>query len=380
MERHRIDLPLLIVTLVLVGIGSIMVYSASYALAEERFHGDSGFFIKRHLGRVAIGLAILAIFTFIDYRKLRTWAIPIIGLGLFLLVLVFVPGLGLSIRGATRTLKLGILNFQPAEFMKIGLILFLAHYLDRRQQIIRQFVPGLLPALALIGVVFLLIAEQPDFGTAIALSASAGMLLFVGKAKLKHLLSIAAVGIPVVAFKLITSDHSRKRLITYIDRLFGDPDRLSNIRQDSDYQVYQSLISLGNGGFFGTGLGEGRQKYHFLPDPHTDFIFAIVGEEFGFIGGIVLIGLFAVFVWRGIAIARQAPDGFGFFLASGLSLLIGVHVMINLGVATGLLPTTGIPLPFISYGGTWTLFCLMAVGILLNISKNASRWQRLRYD
>lgn len=380
MERHRIDLPLLITTLILVGFGSVMVYSASYVLAEERFYGESSFFIKRHLGRVAIGLAILAVFAFIDYRKLRRWSIPLVAVGLVFLVLIFIPGLGLSVRGATRTFKLGFFNFQPAELMKIAVILCLAHYLDKRQQIIRQFVPGLLPPLILIGVAFILIAEQPDFGTAIALSVSSVTLLYLGRAKFVHLCSIAAVAIPVVGVKLLMSAHSRQRLMTYMDRFFGDSNRLADIQQSSDYQVYQSLISLGNGGFFGTGLGEGRQKYHFLPDPHTDFIFAIVGEEFGFIGAFILIGLFAFLIWRGIHISRKAPDGFGFYLGSGLTVLIGIHVLLNLSVATGILPTTGLPLPFISYGGTWLFFCMMAIGILLNISRSSSRWQRLRYD
>lgn len=379
-NRSRMDMPLLIIALVLVGFGSIMIYSASYVLAESRYYGESAFFIKRHLSRVAIGFAILAVFAFVDYRKLRRWSLPLVCLGLFFLIVIFLPGLGLTIRGATRTFKLGLFNFQPAELMKIAVIIFLANYLDKKQQVIRQFGPGLVPPLLLISLTFLLIAEQPDFGTAIALSSSAVVMLYLGRARLTHLLSIATVALPFVAWKLMTSTHSRERLATYANRLFGSAQEVADIQRDSDYQVYQSMISFGNGGFFGTGLGEGKQKYLFLPDPHTDFIFAIVGEEFGFIGAIVLLALFVCLAWRGIQIAKKAPDGFGFFLASGLTVLIMMHVMINIGVATGILITTGIPLPFISYGGTWLLFCMMAVGILLNISRSASQSQRLHYD
>lgn len=379
-NRTRLDMPLLIIALVLVGFGSIMVYSASYVLAETRYYGESAFFIKRHLGRVAIGLAILAFFVFFDYRKLRRLNLWLIGLGLFFLVVILIPGLGLSIRGATRTFKLGLVNFQPAELMKIAMILFLANYLDKKQQVIRQFVPGLLPPLALIGVAFLLISQQPDFGTAITLGTTCVILLYIGRARITHLAFIGAIGLPFIAWKLAFSAHSRVRLVTYVDRLFGSADKVASIQQGSDYQVYQSLISMGSGGLFGTGLGEGKQKFLFLPDPHTDFIFAIVGEEFGFIGAITLIALFIGLAWRGIQIARHAPDGFGFFLATGLTLLITMHVLINLAVATGIIPTTGIPLPFISYGGTWLFFCMMAVGILLNISRTSSTSQRLRYD
>jgi cell division protein FtsW len=379
-ERNRFDMPLLLAALILVGFGSIMVYSASFVLAEEMFHGESSFFLKRHLVRVILGIAILAIFAHLDYRKLRKWALPLVGAGLVCLVLVFIPGLGLSIRGATRTLKLGFINFQPAELMKIAMVLFLALYLEKRQHLIQRFVPGLLLPLGLIGLTFLLIAEQPDFGTAIALGATSAVMLFVGRARLVHLLAIGAAAIPIVCVKLYMSAHSRERLMTYLHRLFGDTEQMAVIQKDADYQVFQSLVSLGNGGVLGTGLGQGKQKFLFLPDPHTDFIFAIVGEEFGFIGTTAVLALFLVLAWRGIQVARQAPDAFGFFLASGLTFLLSIHVLLNIGVVTGLLPTTGLPLPFISYGGSWLLFCMMSVGILLNISRSSSRWQRLQYD
>jgi cell division protein FtsW len=165
--------------------------------------------------------------------------------------------------------------------------------------------------------------------------------------------------------------------MTYIERLFGDSQAVA---QGSDYQLYQSLISLGTGGFFGTGLGQSRQKFHFLPDPHTDFVFSVIGEEMGFIGTVAVLVLFLILAWRGIRIANQSPDTYGFFLASGLTTLISLHVVLNIGVVTGLLPTTGLPLPFISYGGSWLLFCMMAVGIILNISRSTTRRRRMQYE
>ena len=376
MERNRIDVVMLVTTLLLVGIGAVMIYSASFVVAEDMFHGDSGFFLKRHVIRVALGICLLVLFINIDYRNLRRYSLLLLGIGLLLLVLLFIPGLGLPIRGATRTLKI-VVNFQPAEYMKVALVIFLAHWLDKHQDVIKKFVPGLLPGLFIVGIPFILIALQPDYGTAIALGATAAIMLFLGRAKWSHLICVALTAIPFISVKLYMSPHSRQRIMTYLERLFGDSQALA---QGADYQLYQSLISLGTGGFFGTGLGQSRQKFHFLPDPHTDFVFAVIGEEMGFIGTAAVLGLFLILAWRGIIIARNSADAFGFFLASGLTALISLHVSINIGVVTGLLPTTGLPLPFISYGGSWLLFCMMAIGIMLNISRSAARSRRMHYE
>lgn len=380
MERNRIDLPLLITTLLLVGLGAIMIYSASFVVAEEMFQGDSSWFLKRHLVRVSLGIGILILFANLDYRKMRKWTLVLMGVGIICLLLIYIPGLGLTIRGATRTLKLWVVNFQPAEGMKIAMVLFLAHWLDRSQHVIQKFVPGLLPGLIVVGVTFVLIALQPDFGTAIALGITSAVMLFIGRARFTHLLGVAALAVPFVGLKIYFSSHSRQRVMAYIQRFFGDTAEQTVNIQGSDYQLQQSLIGLGTGGFFGTGLGQSRQKFLFLPDPHTDFVFSIIGEELGMIGAFFVLGLFMVLAWRGIQIARHAPDAYGFFLASGLTTLISLHVILNIGVVTGLLPTTGLPLPFMSYGGSWLLFCMMSAGILLNISRHASRQQRLRYD
>ncbi|MEE2710434.1 MAG: putative lipid II flippase FtsW [Gemmatimonadota bacterium] len=376
MERNRIDMVMLVTTLLLVGIGAVMIYSASFVVAEEMFNGDSSFFLKRHVVRASLGICLLVLFIHLDYRNLRRFSLLLLGIGLVLLLLLFVPGLGLAIRGATRTLKI-LVSFQPAEYMKVALVIFLAHWLDKHQDVIKKFVPGLLPCLIITGIPFILIALQPDYGTALALGTTAAIMLFLGRVKKSHLLSVALTAIPFISATLYMSPHSRQRIMTYLERLFGDGQA---IVQGPDYQLYQSLISLGTGGFFGTGLGQSRQKFLFLPDPHTDFVFAVIGEEIGFVGSAAVLSLFLILAWRGIRIARHSADTYGFFLASGLTALISLHVFINVGVVTGLLPTTGLPLPFISYGGSWLLFCMIAIGIMLNISRSTTRSRRMQYE
>ena len=380
MLHQRIDLPLLVSSLLLLGLGSVMVYSASSAVAEEMFSGDSGFFVKRYLVRLILGIVILVLFASLDYQKQKKWSPLWMAIGLVFLILVFVPGLGMTIRGATRTLDLFSMTIQPAEGIKIALIVYLAYLLEKNQNVIDRFVIGVLPGLAVVGATCLLIVMQPDYGTAIVLAVTSFAMLYVGRARLLHLASAGAVMVPVLFFKLYTTTHSRQRLMAYFDRFFGSSIEQTVNLQGADYQLQQALIGLGTGGIFGIGLGQSRQKFLFLPDPHTDFVFAVIGEELGFLGSLAVLGLFVVFAWRGIRIARMAPDAFGFFLASGLTILISLHVVVNIGVVTGLLPTTGLPLPFLSYGGSWLLFCMMSIGILLNISRMTYRRQRLQYD
>lgn len=379
MERNRVDMLLLITTLILVGFGAVMVYSASFVVAEEMFHGESSFFLKRHLIRVVLGVGLMLFFAQLDYHKLRRWAVPLLCVSLACLVLVFIPGIGREIRGATRTVKLWVFNFQPAELMKLAMVLYLADSLDRRQETVQRFVPGLLPYLLLMGLSFALIGKQPDFGTAMVLSLTTVALLFVGRAQLMHLVSAGLVALPLVCIRLYTVPHSRQRILSYLQRLTGNVDQ-ATLLPGADYQLQQGLIGLGTGGLFGVGLGQSRQKFLFLPDPHTDFVFAIVGEELGFLGALTVLLLFLILAWRGMRIARRAPDLYGFLLATGITVLISVHVLLNVGVVTGLIPTTGLPLPFISYGGSWLLFSLAGIGILLNISgRSHARRRRPQY-
>lgn len=357
-----------------------MVYNASSAVAAEMFSGDSGFFVKRYLVRLILGIVILILFASLNYQKLEKWSPILIVIGMGFLALVFVPGIGITIRGATRTVNLFSMTIQPAEGVKIALVIFLAYWLASRQHVMDRFFAGFLPVLAVIATTCLLIGLQPDYGTAIVLAATAFAVLYVGRARLPHLASAVGIMIPVLLYKLYSSAHSRGRLMAYFERFFGNSAEQAHNLQGADYQLQQALIGLGTGGVFGNGLGQSRQKYLFLPDPHTDFVFAVIGEELGFLGSVAVLGLFVVFAWRGVRIARMAPDAFGFFLASGLTMLITLHVLVNVGVVTGLLPTTGLPLPFLSYGGSWLLFCMMSIGILLNISRMTYRRQRLQYD
>jgi len=357
-----------------------MVYSASSVVAEEMFSGDSSFFVKRYFVRLMLGIVILVLFASLNYQKLKKWSPACMVLGSVLLILVFVPGLGLTIRGATRTLDLLPVTIQPAEGIKVALVIYLAYWLEKNQEVIHKFVSGLLPGLAVVVAMCLLIALQPDYGTAIVLAVTAFSMLYVGRARLSHLAGVGLLVLPILSLKLYTSTHSRQRLLAYFDRFFGSSVEQAVNLQGSDYQLQQALIGLGTGGIFGIGLGQSRQKFLFLPDPHTDFVYAVIGEELGFLGSLMLLGLFVIFAWRGFRIARMAPDTFGFFLASGLTILITLHVIVNIGVVTGLLPTTGLPLPFLSYGGSWLLFCMMSIGILLNISRMTYRRQRLMYD
>ncbi len=326
MLHQRIDLPLLVSSLLLLGVGSVMVYSASSAVAEEMFSGDSGFFAKRYLVRLILGIIILVLFASLDYQKQKKWSPVWMAMGLVFLILVFIPGLGMTIRGATRTLDLFSWTIQPAEGIKIALVVYLAYWLDKNQKVMDRFVIGLLPALAVVGATCLLIVLQPDYGTAIVLAVTSFAMLYVGRTRLLHLAYAGAVVLPALYLKLYMSTHSRQRLMAYFDRFFGSSGEQVVNLQGADYQLQQALIGLGAGGVFGIGLGQSRQKFLFLPDPHTDFVFAVIGEELGFLGSLGVLGLFVVFAWRGIRIARNAPDAYGFFLASGLTILITLHV------------------------------------------------------
>ncbi len=260
MLHQRIDLPLLVSSLLLLGVGSVMVYSASSVVAEEMFSGDSGFFVKRYLVRLILGIVILVLFASLDYQKQKKWSPVWMAMGLVFLILVFVPGLGMTIRGATRTLNLFSMTIQPAEGIKIALIVYLAYLLEKNQNVIDRFVIGLLPGLAVVGATCLLIVLQPDYGTAIVLAVTSFAMLYVGRARLLHLAGAGAVMLPVLLLKLYTTSHSRHRLMAYFDRFFGSSVEQTVNLQGADYQLQQALIGLGTGGIFGIGLGQSQAE------------------------------------------------------------------------------------------------------------------------
>jgi len=352
-------------TISLVGLGIVMLYSSSTDIAYE-LTGDHMYYLKRQLLRLLLGVILFTVCTFFDYRKLKDLANALLLGSIILLVLALVIHKATGTTGAARWLYLGSVSIQPSDLARIALVIYLAAYLDRKAKLMADFTKGLLPALLIIGVVMGLIVLAPDYSTA-ALTGFLGIgLLFMGGARLKHLLLLGLVTLPLALIVLMAAPYRRMRIMTYLG--------LSE-SSAADYQISQSLISLGNGGFLGQGLGNSVEKKLFLPAPHTDFVFAIIGEEFGFIGALLLIGAFFFLFQRGIAIARNAPDRFGIFLGLGLSLNLITYVLVNTAVVTEMIPNTGVPLPLISYGGTHLVFTLAAIGIILNISShNNSRF------
>jgi cell division protein FtsW len=354
------DKVLFTITLILVGLGILMVYSASAIRAQENF-GDPVFFLKRQVAWAVIGLAILIWFMGQDYRRFERWAPLLYLVSVLLLILVLIPEVGTKINGARRWLRFGSLSFQPAEFAKFALMLCLSRLLARKGDRIRAFTDGLLPPVIFAAVVVGLIAVEPSYGTALMIFATVGALLFVAGTRISHMVLMSVGLLPILGLLLMQAPHARGRVLAMVD-----PAQVSSRYL---YQLTQSQVALGRGGSLGTGLGDGMQKLFYLPEAHTDFIFAIVGEELGFAGGIAVLGLFALFLWRGLRIALKASDPFGCYLALGITFLIVVQAAINVGMVVGILPTTGLPLPFVSFGGTSLVMSLFGVGILLSISR-----------
>lgn len=347
--------------IVVVGIGLLglaMVYSASGVLAGKSY-GDSAYFLKRQMAWMALGLCAFALVTAFDYQRLRGWVGPMLCLVLALLgsVLLF----GAEINGSRRWLRLGPFTFQPSEPAKLITVIYLAHYIAKKGERLRDFFDGLAPALLLIGVEVALILVEPDLGTAVMILLLSALLLFLGGVALRHLFSLGLLMVPFLIYWIMKAPYRRDRVMAYLNP-WGDASA-------SGFQVIQSYLALGSGGLFGAGLGEGRQKLFFLPEPHTDFIFAVIGEELGLAGTFTLIFLFLFLLWKGMKIALAVEEPFGRMLAAGTTLIIVLPALMNMGVATGLLPTKGLALPFVSYGGSALLVNWLAIGILYNVSR-----------
>lgn len=337
-----------------------MVYSSSAVSAYVNFN-DSYYFLKRQIIWVTIGIIAMLITINIDYHAWKKFGTPILIVTIVLLSLVLVPGFGKVVNGARRWLGFGSLYLQPSEIAKLSMVLFSSASLAGQQEKIRSFFKGLLPQLIILLFVFGLILKEPDLGTALAIGGTIFILLFAAGAKLSHLTSLGVVGVIGIIAAIILEPYRLKRLLAFSNP-WADP-------LDTGYHIIQSLYALGSGGLFGVGLGRSREKFLYLPEPHTDFIFAILGEELGFIGTITIILLFFLFAWRGYKIAISAPDIYGSLLAAGLTTMIVMQALMNIAVVTASMPVTGIPLPFISFGGSALIFTLAGVGILLNISR-----------
>lgn len=355
-----LDFILFFTVIALLCFGVVMVYSSSAVSAYVNFN-DSYYFLKRQVIWVTLGIMAMLLAINIDYHVWRKLAKPIFIATLVLLVLVLIPGFGKVVNGARRWLGFGSLYLQPSEIAKLSMVLYSSASLARHQDKITSFTKGLLPQLIMLLIVFGLILKEPDLGTALAIGGTIFVMLFTAGAKLSHLTSLGVVGVIGIIAAIIMEPYRLKRLLAFSNP-WADP-------LDTGYHIIQSLYALGSGGLFGVGLGRSREKFLYLPEPHTDFIFAILGEELGFIGTITVILLFFLFAWRGFKIAISAPDIYGSMLAAGLTTMIIVQALMNIAVVTASMPVTGIPLPFISFGGSALIFTLAGVGILLNISR-----------
>lgn len=365
--KGHIDWVIFIPVIALMLFSISFVYAASATNSEFKF-GDSEQLFLSHTIRVFLGIIIMFISMKIDYHIYSKISLPLLTLGILLLIVVLF--VGTNIKGASRWIMLGPLSFQPSEFVKLVMVIHFAALLAKKQDVIKDFEKGFFPFILWTVIICFLIALQPNFSTMMVIFMIAFSMMFIGNNNLLHLGTTFGIGLVAVIVFFITAPYRLARLQSFL----GFGENAGN--QEVSYQLNQALIALGNGGLFGVGVGQNRQSHLFLPESYGDFIFSILGEEYGFIGLIGIISVFLIVFWRGMLIARKAPDNFGYFLAIGIVITFAIYVFVNAGVNTGLLPTTGVPMPFVSYGGTAVLFYSAAIGILLNISAQAGVYPR----
>ena len=355
------DSTLFITVLMLCGLGIIMVLSASSHLGEISY-GSPYFFFKRQIIWVIAGIAVMLFLSRLDYKVYKNLYILIFIGAIGLLALVLVPGIGSGeIRGAKRWINLGFMDFQPSEFAKLATIIFLSASLSNNYKKLSKFWTGLVPYFIIVGIVCGLLYLEPHYSSMVIIVGISCVLLFAAGAKIWHFL-VCLIPIVPAAIALIIIEPYR------VSRIFGYLKPFEDV-SGKGWQIVQSLYAIGTGGIFGLGLGQSKQKYLYLPDAHNDFILSIWAEEMGLIGMILIVILFAIFIWRGIRIATKAPDLFSGLLATGITMLVAIQVILNIAIVTNCLPVTGMPVPFLSYGGTSMLFFMASVGILLNISR-----------
>ncbi|MDA8428654.1 MAG: putative lipid II flippase FtsW [Geobacteraceae bacterium] len=357
-KLEEFDLVIMLMAIALTSFGVVMVYSASNIMAAKRFN-DGFYFLKRQGLFAIVGFAIMLTVMQIDYRFWKKMAVPALLVCLVLLVMVLIPGIGGRAGGSSRWIKLPGFNLQPSEMAKLALIMYMAYSLDKKQDKVKSLGSGFIPYMIVLMVLITCLVLQPDLGGALTLAAVAMTMLFAAGTRLTYIISMILLAMPLLAYKLSRGYH-KNRIDAFLNP-WSDPE-------GKGFQIIQSWLALGTGGVFGQGLGEGKQKLFYLPEAHTDFILAVIGEELGFLGVAIIIGMFFLLVQRAMRISVAAPDTFGRFLALGIAVLFGIEATVNMGVVTGLLPTKGLALPFISYGGSSLLISLFAVGILLNIS------------
>jgi len=357
---RRLDPWLWVPAAVLLMLGLMMVLDTTYFLGLERA-GDPFHFFKLHLMHIAAGLVALALLSQLSLFGLRRIVLPLAIFSALLLIGLYVPGLGVVRGGARRWLHLGPVVLEPSEFIKMALVFFLADFLGRRVDRMKSFARGALPAFVIVAPVALLVLKQPDFGNAVMIALALFAMLFAAGASLKQLGVAGAGALGVLVMQAVAKSYRVKRLTTFLDPW--------QTARGAGFQLTQSFIALGEGGKWGVGLGVGRQKMFYLPAAHTDFVFAVVGEDFGLVGAAVVVGLFLVILFRGMRIAHDEPDPFASLLAVGLTSLLSLQALVNMAVVIGMIPTKGLPLPFLSYGGTAIVISMATLGALLALGR-----------
>ncbi len=363
---NHIDLPILVAVLVLMVAGLAVVYSASSTWAFEKF-GESEKLLGSHAVKVLAGFAMIFVFMKIDYKKYRKLTKPVLLVGILLLAVTL--GLGGEVKGAARWLRLGGFGLQPSEFAKYALVFHLAVLISEKKERLRDFKAGFMPLMIWIAVVTILVLLQPNFSTGAMIVVISFIMLYVGKARVSHVAAAIGAALPLLLIYMMSADYRRARIMSFLTG--GDPS------SNALYQRSQAIIGFGNGGLFGLGPGASRQRDFFLPESYGDFVFSIAGEEYGLIGTLAIMAIFLVIMLRGIKVARNAHDDLGRYLALGITSSITMFALVNAGVTLGILPTTGLPMPFVSYGGSSMLFSSIAIGVLLNISSQTDLHPRL---
>lgn len=359
-KKNPADFIIIFSVVLLTSIGVIMVFSASQYSAGIRFNDDFHF-LKSQVTWGVLGFIAMAIASYYPYKKIQRYANLIFIICLILLGIKFIPGIGVEANGATRWIGIGKFTLQPSELTKIGTIIFMANSISKKKEEIRTLSKGIIPYLFLMAIVCGLIILEPDLSTAVVIAGIIFSMLFIAGANLKYIFGLFILAVPLLAGLIFSAEYRMERFTTFLnpwEDMAGD-----------GYQIIQSLLALGSGGLFGQGLGNGKQKLLYIPEPQNDFIFAHIGEELGLIGTTTIIILFMLLIWRGIRIALHAPDIFASLYSCGIVFMIAFQVIINIGVATSILPVTGMPLPFISAGGSSLFFLMCGIGILLNISR-----------
>ncbi len=355
-----VDKWMLLAVAALLALGMTMVLSTSYLHSQERY-GDGTYFFRKQLLAMGAGVIVLVACSLAPTALYRRFSYPLLAATFITLVMVLIPGIGVSRGGARRWIMFPGFGFQPSELAKLAIVVYLAHSMAKKEELIRTFAVGVLPHLIVSGAFAGLLLLEPDFGTALILTMLLYFMLFIGGVRMRHLFGTALLAVPALVYVMTTAEYRLRRLLSFLDP-WSDPT-------GSGFHVIQSLIAFGSGQWLGRGLGESRQKLLYLPEAHTDFIYSVIGEELGLVGALAVLALFGVIIVRGLQLTAKIEEPFDQYLAFGLTVLLGLQALIHMGVVMGLMPTKGLVLPFISYGGSAMVINLMEAGILLGLSR-----------